>query len=62
MQHLNHHKQVTESIKKSFPPTLKHKQSKQTKTLMISDSLAGKNRVKNQKFHLDNKHEKNVDR
>lgn len=58
MQHLNHHKQVTENMRKSFPPTLKHKPSKQIKTLKIPDSLAGKNRGRNQKFLLDDKHEK----
>lgn len=49
-------------MRKSFPPTLKHEPSKQIKPLKIPDSLAGKNRGKNQKFHLDDKDGKNVDR
>jgi len=62
MQHLNHHKQVTDNVRKSFPPTLKYEPSKQIKTLKIPDSLVGKNRGSKQKFHLDDKHEKNMNR
>lgn len=62
MQHLNHHKQVTANMRKSFPPTLKHEPSKQIKTLKIPDSLADKNRGRNQKCHFNDKHEKNMDR
>lgn len=48
-------------MRKPFPPTLKHELSKQTKPIKIPDSLAGKKRGRNQKCHLDDKYEKNVD-
>lgn len=52
---------MAESIGKSFLPTLKHERGKPIKPLKIPDSLTGKSRDKNQKFHLGGKHEENVD-
>lgn len=58
---MSHQKQVAESIGKSFLPTLKYERGKPIKPLKIPDSLTGKSRDKNQKFHLGGKHEENVD-